>query len=322
MATAPATAAIGVTNTSAAWTDTAAAIRRATGPEGREIAQRARQVALEHLTAGKMAERWTVYFERLMRKDPVPFVIVSEGRSGSRLLARTLNTHSRITCYDELLNPSIERYSTFKSGAEYLSRRFSRAKGDSLAVGFKMLTLQGRKPPVADARDYLHKINARVILLERRNLLKRLVSGMIADRTKIWFLDRSERSASAQRVTIDIRSMFEDFEETRRRCRLNAEEFAGHGQLTVYYEDVCEDFSGQMNRIFEFLGVRPEELIPQTARQETRPLKEIITNYEEVAEALRQSGYGEFLEETENGDLFSLPDQRTGPEERPLPAGR
>lgn len=48
----------------------AEAVERAAGPEGREMAERAKCVAFEHLTAEKMAMCWTNYFEKVARRTP------------------------------------------------------------------------------------------------------------------------------------------------------------------------------------------------------------------------------------------------------------
>ena len=51
----------------------------------------------------------------------------------------------------------------------------------------------------------------------------------------------------------------------------------------VYYEDLCKNFDETINSIQDYLNVERFELDPaMLQKQEKRPLREVIKNYEEV----------------------------------------
>ena len=57
---------------------------------------------------------------------------------------------------------------------------------------------------------------------------------------------------------------------------------------TVFYEDLCENFDGTAKSIQDYLDLDYIRLEPAPLiKQETRPIKDIISNYEEVKWTLK-----------------------------------
>ena len=51
----------------------------------------------------------------------------------------------------------------------------------------------------------------------------------------------------------------------------------------IYYEELCGNFEDTIEDINDYLGVRQETLLTEgILKQETRPMKEVIINYEDV----------------------------------------
>jgi len=51
----------------------------------------------------------------------------------------------------------------------------------------------------------------------------------------------------------------------------------------VYYEDLCKDFDKTINSIQDYLNVEKFDIEPSTLnKQEQRPLRKVIKNYEEI----------------------------------------
>ena len=69
------------------------------------------------------------------------------------------------------------------------------------------------------------------------------------------------------------------------------------GRLTISYETLATDWRGTIQRIEEYLGLPALDLPVLTHRQETRPLREAISNYDEVAACVTDLGHPEWLKE-------------------------
>ena len=82
--------------------------------------------------------------------------------------------------------------------------------------------------------------------------------------------------------------------------------------LDIRYEALRDDFPGPFFRVCDFLGVSYEDLKPTTFRQESRSLRESITNYSRLKLAFTFSKYSRFFD-----DCFSRPQGRvtSGPEQ-------
>jgi hypothetical protein len=73
--------------------------------------------------------------------------------------------------------------------------------------------------------------------------------------------------------------------------------FAGHPIIDLTYESLVADYVGEMRRILDILGVRHEEVKPNTQKQSSKSLSESITNYFELKEKFRGTEWETFFEE-------------------------
>jgi len=141
-------------------------------------------------------------------------------------------------------------------------------------------------PAVAGIMDFLRGIDPplRVIHLERRNLLRSLVSLKVAQVTKIWWVDSGDKR--------DYRSPVVHLtkQEVQQTCNYRSvayaalrRMFAGHPSLNVYYEDLRLNRDRVLREVYQFLSL-PSELVPadSTVRQEHRSLREAVSNYEKL----------------------------------------
>jgi hypothetical protein len=201
------------------------------------------------------------------------FVVVSLPRSGSTTLARLLNCHDDISCLIEPFHPS--RY----GGA------FRRASGDARSLD-AVLELIWQKwngikhvwePngwPFEVAPELNDRIicgpNRGVILLMRRNLLRRAVSHSICRQTQFWIGTTADfmahlqgvelRALSAQAVRLEIRRDRNAID----RCAQSLSAANNNGRvLSLFYEDVFREEASEderlalMNRVLAFLEAQP-----------------------------------------------------------------
>ena len=188
------------------------------------------------------------------------------------------------------------------------------------AVGFKHL-VTARAGSVDDLLLHLAQdTQIRVLHLRRRNILRRKVSRKLAEATGIWAEParpkltpaRVLRSARHPRwVATRLRRFIQLAQPNRKIARLRvsvtAEElyfaiiwakqnaahyhdlFRDHQVLTLFYEDLVEQQDETFRQAQEFVGVEPGPLTVSLVKQNPEPLPELLSNYDELFEAYRNS---------------------------------
>ena len=145
-------------------------------------------------------------------RDYVRFIILSGARTGSNMLASSLNSSRNIICFRELFNWivnfidfNVEGYDRMSAEARTLRARdfkkflqeliFCARPEEIRAVGFKMPYPHFSGFP--GLLEFLvEDTEIRVLHLKRRNLLRALVSSRIARMTGRWGEDRKPTLAS------------------------------------------------------------------------------------------------------------------------------
>ena len=205
---------------------------------------------------------------------PKKCALVSTPRSGTHYLRISLNNHPKMEFASEFFRPD-NKYRTlpkYKKHFQIKDYIYNNTIDPSIAklnhVGFVWhLTLNSDLP--------FSKID-KFILLERKYKLAQFVSLKIATETKIW-----RDKETKEKVEVLPKNLF-DFID--RQTKLY-EDFKSLNldYKKVYYEDLCKNFDETINSIQDYLNVERFELDPaMLQKQEKRPLREVIKNYEEV----------------------------------------
>ena len=238
------------------------------------------------------------------------FLCVGYARSGSTLLMRSLNNHSRIVGYGEIVK-NVDRYPQhyheFESSqalferdpARFLQTKVFRAYPPNVAaVGFKIFyhhaprdTAWGR----AVWEYLLDQPDLRVLHLKRRNWLKMLVSEKQAGETEEWIKYSDGQEAPAVHLPPDEAAAF-----FARVAAWEAEYdalFAGHPGCEVVYEQLTRDYGAVMRGIQSFLGVDYEDVDPGTVKRPSRSLASQIENYAELKARFLGSPWESFFSE-------------------------
>ncbi|MEM7356602.1 MAG: hypothetical protein AAF657_37650, partial [Acidobacteriota bacterium] len=119
--------------------------------------------------------------------DFQPFVVTSDARDGSGLLHVSLSPHPEIHIHGEVLGSACRpEWRVFDSAKALLDTVVYRPTGEARAIGFKLFHWHAVDAFV-DVYEHLRQVKARVIHVQRRNLLEKFVSLKLAEMTRVWF---------------------------------------------------------------------------------------------------------------------------------------
>ena len=238
-------------------------------------------------------------------------VMFHTGRSGSSVIADMLGGHPAIHWDGELFN---YRLMLWRKRPKY---RMVEASGlirrrmnlfDKPLYGFEVLSTHLHAGQMEERQFIAALENLGIehfILLTRRNVLRKLVSNLVARERGRWRLEARE-AAPLTRVHVDtsnlqmasikplvthIRDTLADYATLRsalssRRCL-----------ELVYEDDVHRDPRRAYRRICEFLGVEYVAAPVRHGRTTPHPLRQVIENYDEVAQVMSNTGFEWMLEE-------------------------
>jgi hypothetical protein len=242
--------------------------------------------------------------------DYARFICVGYARTGSTLLMRSLNNHSRIVGFGEIVK-NVDRYPAHyhefennqalfeRDPARFLSAMVFRAyPREVAAVGFKIFYHHAPRDTAwgqAVWEYLLSQPGLKVLHLKRRNMLKTLLSEKQAGETEEWIKYSDNGAAPAVAIAPDEAEAF--------FTRLAAWEveyetlFAAHPRHEVIYEQLTRDLPGQLRAIQAFLGVPYEAVSPGTEKRPGRSLASQIVNYDELKAQFAPTPWATFFTE-------------------------
>lgn len=208
------------------------------------------------------------------------FAIFGTQRTGTTLIRTSLSSHPDILCQGEVFNLGKQPYRDeggyWHYSRQNLGRRVSsminrtrstEAYLDQLydgagyaAIGFKlMLNQTNRRPYIL---PLLLRRGIKVILVERRNVLKTLVSRRTASSSGVYHVSQSFRRGSSvtswtpEKIPLAIDTLISDLdaisaERSRWESKLETLE-----RLLIVYEEYTADIQSGNKSMLDFLGVR------------------------------------------------------------------
>jgi len=241
-------------------------------------------------------------------KTARPAILIAHTRSGGTFLAHCLSTHPDIFCPRG--EPLYTRHSWRQSLPHHVPS--SAILGCILnafqyEVGMCRITyIQAN----ADVCDYLCSVNARVIILERQNLLRCAVSQTImgmATRGEVWYPLHSTQTVDPPGVTLCPSVVLE-------KCRWQAEwqvkmyKMSKDWPLRVLRLTYADIVGGEMvnadrlplavaRTITGFLGVEQYPMLSPLRAISPYSLRSIVTNWDELKTVIQQSEFAHHLEE-------------------------
>ena len=218
------------------------------------------------------------------------FILLAEMRTGSNLLEANINMLDGVTCHGEAFNPSFVGYP--KIDAVLGVDRDSREK-DPLSLLAKI-----RDSDTMGGFRFFHDHDPRVLnsciddprcakIILTRNPLDSFVSWKTAQATGQWKLTNATHSKSIS-ITFDP-AAFEAHLEAIQAFQLriqHALQISGQTAFYINYDDLRD--VDVLNGLAMFLGVdsRLGNVNKKLKKQNPEPLKERVTNYDEMKEAL------------------------------------
>jgi LPS sulfotransferase NodH len=236
-------------------------------------------------------------------KDPsaVRFVILNAPRTGSNYLCTVLDGHPDILCHHEIFNPHVVGVARHSARQEFVLGTVEERNQEPLAflervwqtslgrrcVGFKLCWRQDET--VLDA--VLADPGVRKIVLKRKNRVKSFVSLLLARQTTEWVLYNDAPPPTARpRIRVEAIELFEHIRYNHQYYQQieSSLQTSGQRSLELFYEDL---FTGTgLSSTLSFLDLPPADasaLTGQCWKLTPRMLAEVISNFDEVAGALR-----------------------------------
>jgi hypothetical protein len=229
----------------------------------------------------------------------INFFITGPGRSGSQMLSTALAQHSEIHSLGEVFLPAAFHHDHIPQGRLTITTILDHfgCLTDKKILGFVVHYNElFRSRYTTGLAGELLKREFRVIHLTRDNLLRRFLSKQVALNTEVW-ADTTGKSPSTLKLTLSSKDLFLDIKATLANAKRIKLVFSALPLLEVSYEDLCADFSREFDRVCEFLNASHENIAPKTFKQETRPMREAIANYDRLKLLFSPTKYRRFFVE-------------------------
>ena len=210
-------------------------------------------------------------------------------RTGSTLLTQLLDSHPKITCYNEPFNPNDIYVADIALKTEHMravrdadpirfAERLYAAVGAERIAGFKILDYQAR-----EVHDYLlRRRDVRKVILRRENLLASYSSNLIANKVKQWRVGAGDQARTAT-LEFDRRRFGKYVRQAARYDRHVDEliEASGSPVMALEYQDLLRHEA--QKRLLTFLGADPtHKMKANIIRQNPGSLQARFSNWDQV----------------------------------------
>ena len=238
------------------------------------------------------------------------FVILTSPRTGSNYLSYLLHDHPNMMSIGEVY--CLETLWGQPGKAQYNHNIFLRVIRNLFpllflkrfvyhqypkqiqAVGFRLFYHQADHFPSL-LRYLIATDNLKVIHLQRLNLLENLVSLRLAQKTKLWS-SMQKPSFGNIKLTLSYQECLEHFIETTKTQQRFSRLFPERPVLPVYYERLYTQPQKESSKILAFLGLSQRHLTCALIKQNTRPLDDVIQNYQELKRRFSTSSWYRFFQ--------------------------
>ncbi len=221
------------------------------------------------------------------------FLIFAQGRTGSSLLVDLLNRSPSVHCDEEILARPVLLPTRWVSA--------HRGRHQGCTYGFKVklyqLTIDQRIDDPGAWLSAMQRSGWRVLYLRRRNLLRQVLSNILASRSSRYHY-RSAPTARAP-VTIDLAEMLELMSVRQRIGEEERMALAGVPHESVCYEDdlmLSERHQSTFDRLARVLGAEPAYATTELRRINSGPLSGLVDNYRQLERELVGTPWEGFLE--------------------------
>lgn len=222
------------------------------------------------------------------------FVVLSNPRTGSEYLVRLLNQHPEIQCHGEVFaippGEGIWNTSEYKLNMqpfEFLS--FLKNNTLKLIFGYKQISNWFSNSGFKNEDDFIeqsHREGYSIIFIERLCLLKEYVSFMLMIEQNYGHIQNESKQTKRIKLNpLQAYAQMRKWDAFNNACQA-ALANRNIPYLHLVYENDFDDRKLVKNRTFDFLEVNRVELLDPLKRTNTGSLKDIIINFDEIANFL------------------------------------
>lgn len=161
-------------------------------------------------------------------------------------------------------------------------------------LGFKLLEHQVSEIP--NFMSILKQRNYKVIYLERKNVVRQVLSGVIANKRKKF--NAKNYVSDGQSYDLDLAKFKTLIQGELSAVALQKKMVKAHGldSLLINYEDFLNDRDTFFQKLFAFLGV--ENMLPENSSFSIMipSVKDVVKNFDEFSECMDKMGLRECIE--------------------------
>lgn len=226
--------------------------------------------------------------------DYSPFIIMTRSRTGSNLLVSLLNEHPNIFCEGEPL-----AWLRGRTMEGLLASYYGKQPTYIRAKGFKVFYYHPHDGYSGQAlREVALNLNIRVIHLRRRNLVKVIISRMLAEKENKWFSFKF-RNKPQTKIILSSEQLLAAINQTKEWEDASVRLFKNHRMFDLYYEDLLVDQTKALNNICSFLNCSDYGKNPQTRlkKQNSNVLVDVLENYNELKLHFEGTAIGAYFED-------------------------
>jgi len=240
------------------------------------------------------------------------------GRCGSTVVANMLSQHHNLFWANELYEPIFKQWDRLNpdftqpgampvSPLEYLQRSLIKANGKTYGFEIKPYHFRLIGFPVEKYLEEIESMNfGHFILLDRKNKLRKIISSLKAKKTGVYHLKNGAK-AKLEKIYIPIDNIQIDHESKsllkyiNDYCQdieliKNLLKTKNHISLT-YEEDIENNPLVAYSKICQFIEFKKIEPIISLVKTTPFPIRDLIENFEEVANCLENTPYKWMLED-------------------------
>lgn len=231
------------------------------------------------------------YFRFLGHQVDQRFAIVANARTGSNYLLDGLKSSAAIRMYHEIF--ASHNRTVGKDFEKILSTLYQYESNSTRLVGFKVFY----NHLTADEWQKLaSRTDLKVIHLTRHNRLRTVISLEIAFQTDQWTNARNIGSSKEKHLHLDPAKLIKRLEQIEDGEAATRARFCDRPLLEIVYEELVRSPREGFESVGAYLGV--DDIDPgkiRLKRQNPESLEQLIINYNEVAAALENTRFGEYL---------------------------
>jgi hypothetical protein len=239
------------------------------------------------------------------------FVIYGANRSGSHYLQSLLHSHPDINCYWDifwgsgytphclntyLASRNLDRIPRFFGRKniifDFLNDHYARS-ADIGAAGFLLKWGAANRYP--EILAWLSENDAGIVHIVRENFLVHWIAIQLRRTGMVKSHARSDIVYS--KIKLDVEELLPQLRMAKANLEKERNKLKNHRVLEVKYESLLVHEDDEAAKIQDFLGVEKfQNLEPEFKKTESESPSEMIENYEEVYNLLRDSEFSSFLD--------------------------